>query len=193
MKNLVMFLSIMFIGFGQSESASATTKATGLLEQVCQQCHSLNKILSKNKTKTSWRRTVERMRKKMDLKNSSSSDLIRSISDDEEKQIVAYLYTQRGYKGSKSNQAVMRRKKLLEKFTPSNADLETVEERREKLEKKFTTSETIEDRRKRLLKQFKSSETDISPAEAKRQKFREKFPPTKARVVSPGSRTGKSE
>jgi hypothetical protein len=142
---------------------AAMQTPAALFEHACSQCHLLNRVLSKTKTKNRWKKTVDRCLKKLKARNFKNPDRFIAFGEDEAKQITTYLFSKRGYRSSKTaNPAEDRRKKHLEKFTPSKASTSTVEEKRKYLRKKFTPSKTIADRQKKLQEKLKSSKSTIS-------------------------------
>lgn len=103
MKNLTRFIMFfamfpLFLNYAHSKP----TASKKLFEDKCIPCHPLTKSLYKYKTKNSWIRVVERMRKK-------DPDL---ISKEESKEIAEYLFRIRGKKET------IKKRKLSKSSTP---------------------------------------------------------------------------
>ena len=166
MKKLIIVICFLL---GLSEFVFAAEEpSAGHFEKLCSQCHSLNRVLSKTKTKQGWKKTIDVMMRKMD-----STLEMNKIDQNEQKQLVEYLYSKRGYKDSERVTAEERKEKLLEKYTSSKSSIVSEEEKKQKLAEKYTSSKT----------------NAMTAADMRKQKFQEKYPPSEARTVSPRAKT----
>lgn len=184
LKKSVLSVGIILSVWGPCKSVLAATQTPeALFKQICIQCHTTNRILSRTKTKSRWKKTVDRMQNKLLAIDTEIWDEPTYIDEQAASRIVDHLFSQQGYKDASSGTttAKKRRNALRGKFTPTKARTTSRRKRKFTPTKARTKSSHQE--------KFKSSKT--SKAEERRRKFREKFKPTKARTVSPTARTVK--
>ena len=185
-------MGMAIVVLGVTELLFAGTKpSSAAFERSCGQCHDINRSASKTKTRKDWDKVVARMMKKLETPEFA----ITSISKDDAKQIVDYLFAEHGYKNMQENKAEERKAELLKKMAADDAQENKTEERKTELLKKALSPDSqenkAEERKAELLKKAASSGT--LTAEERKAKLFEKFTPSKARTVSKRAKTVNQE
>ncbi len=172
-KLTVIITGMAIVVLGATELLFAETKlSSAAFERACGKCHSANRSMSQTKTRRDWEKVVARMMKKLETPEFATT----SISKEEAKQIVDYLFAEHGYKNTQANKAEERKAELLKKMAADDSQENKAEEKKTELQKKLAVAGD-----------------DTLTAEERRAKLLEKFTPSKARTVSKRAKTVNQE